>query len=303
MWRDSPGPGLTASAARALVEHTGGSPALVRPLLEQFTAAIWSGSPEHPVRGELVTSVANTLKRMLPEGAALTEAAAVLGVRSQLARAVELAGVKDTVAAVDAANAAGLLRLSTANAETRLEFPLPVVRAAVYQHLGPGRRVGLHTAAAAIMTDPLQRLNHRAAAALLPDASLAAELESTAEYFASSGAWHRAAESYAQAARLNPELSERELLLVKAVDAMVGAGADCPGPRRPWKLSIPSPRPPEAMPCEATSPSFGAAPPKRTHCSIRPGPPSTPPPTPRRPAAFASGRSFTRWPAFTGGTW
>lgn len=225
MWRGSPGPGLTTSAARAVVEHTGGNPALVRPLLEQFDAAVWSGSPEHlPAPADYVVSVAESLKRMPPEGAALTEAAAVLGVRSQLARAVELAGVRDPVAAVDSANAAGLLRISTAHAETRLEFPLPVVRAAVYQHLGPGRRVALHTAAAAIMTDPLQRLNHRAAAALLPDASLAAELESTAEYFASGGAWHRSAEAYAQAARLNPKLSERESLLVKAVDAMVGAG-------------------------------------------------------------------------------
>ncbi|BCW72000.1 LuxR family transcriptional regulator [Arthrobacter sp. NicSoilB8] len=225
MWRDSPGPGLTAPAARALVEHTGGSPALVRPLLEQFSTAVWSGSPEHlPAPADYVVSVASALKRMSPEGAALTEAAAVLGVRSQLALAVELAGVTDPVAGVDSANAAGLLRLTMANAETRLEFPLPVVRAAVYQHLGPGRRVALHTAAAAIMTDPLQRLSHRAAAALLPDATLAAELESSAEYFASNGAWHRAAEAYAQASRLNPELPERELLLVKAVDAMVGAG-------------------------------------------------------------------------------
>jgi DNA-binding CsgD family transcriptional regulator len=224
-WRGSPGPGLPSSAARALVEHTGGSPSLIRALMEQFPASVWSASPDVlPAPSECVASVTATLRRGPADGAALTEAAAVLGVRSRLAQAVDLAGVPDAVAAVDSAHAAGLLRVSTAGAETWLEFPLPVLRAAVYQHLGPARRAALHTAAAGIMTAPVQRLNHRAAAALLPDPALAAELEGTAEGFAATGAWHSAADAYAQAARLNPRASERESLLVKAVDAMVGAG-------------------------------------------------------------------------------
>ncbi|WP_427130481.1 AAA family ATPase [Pseudarthrobacter sp. S9] len=227
MWRGSgsAGPGLQASAARALVEHTGGSPSLIRPLLEQFPLTVWSASHDAlPAPAECVASVTAILNSLPQDGAALAEAAAVLGVRSPLAVAAELAGIRDAMAAVDAASTAGLLRLSTAGAETRVEFPLPVLRAAVYQHLGPARRAALHTSAASIMTAPVQRLNHRAAAALLPDPDLAAELESTADGFASTGAWHTAAEAYAQAARLNPQASERESLLVKAVDAMVGAG-------------------------------------------------------------------------------
>jgi DNA-binding CsgD family transcriptional regulator len=224
-WRGAPGPGLTASAARALVDHTGGTPALIGPLLEQFPVSVWSEGPDTlPAPADYVASITSLRNGLPPDGASLTEAAAVLGVRSPLALAAELAGVTDVVAAVDSAHAAGLLRVSTAGADTRLEFPLPVLRSAVYQHLGPARRAALHTAAAAILPDPAQRLNHRAAAALLPDAALASELEETAEGFASAGAWHRAADAYATAARLNPRAPARELLLVKAVDAMVGAG-------------------------------------------------------------------------------
>ncbi|XAS66124.1 AAA family ATPase [Micrococcaceae bacterium Sec5.7] len=225
MSRGNSGPGLPRSAARSLTDHTGGSPSLIQPLLEEFPASIWSAGPESlPAPAEYAASVAALLLSLPREAAALTEAAAILGARSPLALAAELAGVMDAVAAVDAADTAGLLRLNMAGAETLLEFPLPVLRAAVYQRLGPARRVALHTAAAGIVTGPVQRLNHRAAAALLPDPALAAELERTASGFASTGAWRRAADAYAQAARLNPRTQERESLVVKAVDAMVGAG-------------------------------------------------------------------------------
>lgn len=225
MGRGSGSPELTLPAARALVEHTGGRPDLIRAFLEQFPASVWSASPESlPAPSGCLSFIAATLRRMPAEGTALIQAAAVLGIRTQLALAAELAGITDTVAAVDAAHAEGLLRVSTTGAETRLEFPLPVYRAAVYEHLGPARRAALHTAASRIVTSPVQRLKHRAAAALLPDSALAAELEASAEDFASAGAWRSAAEAYVQAARLSPQSEDRESLLVKAVDAMVGAG-------------------------------------------------------------------------------
>lgn len=225
MWAGSAGSGLSLPSARALVEHTGGSPSLVQALLEEFPVSVWSASQEAlPAPSECVRDASTALKGMSAEGAALTEAAAVLGVRSQFAVAASLAGISDPVAAVDSAHNAGLLHLSTIGAETRLEFPLPVHRAAVYQYLGPARRSSLHAAAARILTDPEQKLRHRAAAALLPEPDLAAELEASADTFASSGAWHSAAGAYTEAARLNPQVTERESLLVKAVDAMVGAG-------------------------------------------------------------------------------
>lgn len=220
-----PGPGLSMPAARALVDHTGGHPRLIRSLLDEFPLSAWYAEPESlPAPTSCVASTAAALKQLSEEGTALTQAAAVLGRTSQLSLAVELAGIKDAVAAVDSAAAAGLLRLSTAGAETRLEFPLPVLRSAVYQHLGPALRSELHTAASRIMSSNTQKLKHRAAAALLPDGDLAAELEATAEGFAAQGAWRQAAEAYTQAARLHPQAAHRESLVIRAVDAMVGAG-------------------------------------------------------------------------------
>ncbi len=225
MWRAGPGHGLSMPAARALVDHTGGDPGLVRSLLSEFPLSAWYANHDSlPAPASCVASTAAALKQLSADGTALTQAAAVLGRCSQLSVAVELAGIKDAVAAVDSAAAAGLLRLSTAEAETKLEFPLPVLRSAVYQHLGPALRSELHTAASRIMPSDAERLRHRAAAALLPDAALSAELEAAAEGFAAQGAWRPAAEAYTQAARLHPQPAARESLVIRTVDAMVGAG-------------------------------------------------------------------------------
>ncbi|QHK19562.1 AAA family ATPase [Pseudarthrobacter psychrotolerans] len=228
MWRPGPGPGLSMPAARALVDHTGGDPRLIRSLLEEFPLSAWYASHDSlPAPTSCVASTAAALKQLSADGTALTQAAAVLGRSSPLSLAVDLAGIQDAAAAVAAVNsaaAAGLLQLSTAGAETRLEFPLPVLRSAVYQHLGPALRSELHTAASRIMGSDAQKLKHRAAAALLPDGDLAAELEATAEGFAAQGAWRQAAEAYTQAARLHPQPAQREKLVIRTVDAMVGAG-------------------------------------------------------------------------------
>lgn len=216
---------LSLPAARSLIEHTGGRPGLVRPLLEQFHPSAWSsGQKVLPVPAELAASVSKKLSGLPPAALPLAEAAAVLGVRSPLAQAAELAGISDVLPAIDAVQAAGLLILSTDTAETMLHFPLPVVWAAAYQNLAAGRRIALHSSAARLTAIPHEQLRHRAAAALLPDSSLARELEEAATAFAATGAWGSAAEAYSQAARLNPVREERQSLLVRAVDAMVGAG-------------------------------------------------------------------------------
>lgn len=216
---------LSLPAARSLIEHTGGRPGLVRPLLEQFHPSVWStGQKVLPVPAELAASLSMKLAGLPPAALRLAEAAAVLGVRSPLAQAADLAGIPDVLAAVDAVQAAGLLTLFTDTAETMLQYPLPVVWAAAYQNLAAGRRIALHSSAARLAALPHEQLRHRAAAALLPDAALAKELEEAATSFAATGVWGSAAEAYSQASRLNPVREERQSLLVRAVDAMVGAG-------------------------------------------------------------------------------
>ena len=57
-----------------------------------------------------------------------------------------------------------------------------------------------------------------------PDPSLAAELEAFARRKAGVGAWAGAAWALVEASRLSSDREQRERLLLKAVDAMIGAG-------------------------------------------------------------------------------
>ena len=57
-----------------------------------------------------------------------------------------------------------------------------------------------------------------------PDPSLAAELEAFAQRKAGVGAWAGAAWALVEASRLSSDREQRERLLLKAVDAMIGAG-------------------------------------------------------------------------------
>ena len=83
-----------------------------------------------------------------------------------------------------------------------VEFPHPLVQAAVHEHLAPGRRVRLHLAAAKLVDDEGAALRHRVAAAQPPDEGLAEDLSSFAEQQAAAGAWAGAASALVHASRL-----------------------------------------------------------------------------------------------------
>ena len=83
--------------------------------------------------------------------------------------------------AIDEATRHDLLRVSEASSPWTLSFPHPLVRAAIYEALGPVRRHALHTAAAAKITDESAVLRHRVAAAAEPDELLAADLTEFAD--------------------------------------------------------------------------------------------------------------------------
>ncbi|HEY8581563.1 MAG TPA: LuxR C-terminal-related transcriptional regulator, partial [Capillimicrobium sp.] len=87
------------------------------------------------------------LARLSPDGHALAGAAAVLGARSDLGAAGELAGLsaEAVAAAADELRANHVMR----PAATALEFVHPVIREAVLGELRPARRAALHGAAAA----------------------------------------------------------------------------------------------------------------------------------------------------------
>lgn len=249
----SVGVALSGAAARRLRDHAGGNPLYIRALLGELPASAWEEGELSPPAPELFAR--HALRRLDAAGdptRALIEAAAVLGVRSELSAAAAVARGADAVgAATDAgadraANAAtrgtrgrggasafasldaleeaqriGLLALAPDG--RAIVFDHPLTRAAVYHAIGPARRARLHTAAARVIGHRGLELRHRAAAATGADPALAAELEAFARGETLRNAWESAAESLAAAARLC-DGAERERLEIDSADALLGAG-------------------------------------------------------------------------------
>lgn len=148
-------PGLEALAA-ACHRATGGNPFLLFSLLSWVRGAAYRDAGEgaaavdRAVPARVVRALSQRT-RSLPDGAVeLLQAAAVLGGRSGIREAAQLAGV-DLGRAKVAADA-----LAEANVLARddaLRFVHPLERSAVYGDLGPASRATLHANAARLLDD------------------------------------------------------------------------------------------------------------------------------------------------------
>jgi DNA-binding CsgD family transcriptional regulator len=215
---------LSARTARRLHAHTGGNALYVTTLLTELPAERWrTWEPVLPAPGAFALQVVRRLDVCSPATRGLVEAAAVLGVHASLASAAALGDVEDVVAAVDEAVDVGLVQLRDDGLRD-VGFAHPLVRAAIYEQLGPSRRVQLHSRAAGLVDDDGAALRHRVLAATPPDPGLADELEAFARREARAGAWAGAASTLLEASRLSADRERREHRLLRAVDAMIGAG-------------------------------------------------------------------------------
>lgn len=216
---------LPMPVARRLREHAGGLPSHLLEILRDTPPVRWS---DWQTRLPAPTTVQNRVQAALdacsPGARALVEAAAVLGADPVLADAAQLGGVADPIAALDETHAAGLLGPAAGHGLDVLTFPGRFVRGAVHAALAPARRHDLHLRAAGIVTDDTERLRHRVEAAPLPDPELAAELVALAERKAAEGAWAVVAGALIDAGRISPTRADREDRLIRAVDALAGAG-------------------------------------------------------------------------------
>jgi len=216
---------LTEPAAHRIAAYCGGNPRHVLHLLQENPPELWrQWQRELPAPRELVHDAAVRLGCLGSRARSLVEAAAVLGTTSELADAAALAGCEDPLPPLAEAVGEGILAAAGDGGRLALSFPGAVERAAVYHALALPRRIGLHLAAAGRLADRGASLGHRAAASLLPDPQLAAELQDYAAVQAEAGAWSIAADALVTAGRLLPGGQEHEALLLRAVDAMVGAG-------------------------------------------------------------------------------
>ncbi len=206
---------LGSPVVRRLRRGTGGNPLHARALLEEFPVAQWPTNPQddsllppprsfrHLVRGRYDSCADGTR--------ILVDSVAVLGLHATTADAVSIGGsiggVADPVAALDEATAHDLLRVAGSGGPWSVEFTHPLVRAAVYDAIGPARRLALHTAAAGIGADETAILRHRVAAATGPDEALAADLTDFAERAQRRLDWKSAAVHLVSASRLSLEPS------------------------------------------------------------------------------------------------
>lgn len=216
---------LPRQTAQLLRDHSAGNPRLLTEILDESGEDLAARMPSRlPAPRRVQAEVGEVLARCAPQARALVEAASVLPPLHTLVDAAELSEVPDAVAALDEAVATGLVLTTEHRGLPAVTFAAPVVRAAVYDQLGPAARQRLHRRAAGIVEDESEQLEHRVAACPGPDAALAAELAAFADRRASEGAWTEVADAMIKASRLSPDRAEREDRLLRGVDALVAVG-------------------------------------------------------------------------------
>ncbi|MEV0185949.1 AAA family ATPase [Streptomyces sp. NPDC050625] len=223
--REGHGITLELPAARHLCHHTLGNPRHLTQLLRELPRETWQDwRPELPAPARYASAVRHRLAQCGPAARKLAEACSVLGDDAFLTEAAALAGVDDPLPAVDEARTAGLLTATIDPGRALLSFTHPLVRAAVLTGIELTNRAELHRAAAAITVDRGRRLIHRVAATTTANGELADELDRYAGEHATAGEWSAVADTLVRASRLSTSRSAREDRLLRAVDAMIGAG-------------------------------------------------------------------------------
>ncbi|WP_405845152.1 AAA family ATPase [Streptomyces sp. NBC_01518] len=216
---------LDLPAARHLCRHTLGNPRHITQLLRELPRESWlDWRPELPAPARYAAAVRHRLDRCEADARHLVQACSVLGEDASLTEASELAGVADALPAVDEARTAGLLTATVDPGRTQLSFPHPLVRAAVLTGIPLTHRAELHHRAAEVTADRGTQLAHRVAATSTADDALAEELDAYAAERASAGEWSAVADALVRAGRLSTVRAVREDRLLRAVDAMIGAG-------------------------------------------------------------------------------
>ncbi|MET7696181.1 AAA family ATPase [Streptomyces sp. NPDC005485] len=217
--------GLPPHAVGRLHAHTLGNPLHLRALLRQVPPAVLAAANSTlPAPRSYGLAVLERLARCDRPAQDLVAAASVLGLCAPLHRVARLADLDHPLPAVEQAVAQGLLAECPPGGPPELVFPHPLIRAAVYHHLGPARRAALHAGAVQATSDTVSRTWHRLLAGRVPDPALVADLAAGARRQATAGSWSNAASMASHASRLATTRPERERLTVEAADALLCDG-------------------------------------------------------------------------------
>jgi ATP/maltotriose-dependent transcriptional regulator MalT len=214
---------LSIKGAQRLQAHTAGNPLHARTLLEQLPASAFTAScAPLPAPKSYSFLVLAKLQSCGCDAERFVSAASVLGRRCPPHAAGLLADLDDPLPALEQACRAGLLVEDTAT--RTVEFPHPLIHAAVYQQVGVAKRTVLHLRAAQLTEDRPQQLRHRVLAATSPDERLANEVAEFGQQAMAAGQWSTASEHLESAARLSRGRMQRELRWLQAIECQLMSG-------------------------------------------------------------------------------
>lgn len=216
---------LSVSSVGELVRHTGGLPKHISALLDELPRDVWRGvRPQLPAPSFVFSEVRASLSECDSVARRMVEAVAVLGSAGALPTVCSLARIEDPWTAIDAAERRGLLVVHHESSAIVLDIPDPMVRAAVLATMSRPLRAHMHRQAAEVLTDPADVLAHTVEADPLPGIGMSEELAHLATERAARGEWATAAELFELSSRTAVEPGRRDDMIVRAVDALLGAG-------------------------------------------------------------------------------
>ena len=222
--RSVAGGGLSAQAVDRILADTRNNPLALVELGTQYTAGQLSGRAVQPEPLPLGQRLQEHFLRQvcsLPPGAqafALLAAADPGGDRARLWRAADRAGLDPDAASAETARA-GVLEFPGSS----VRFRYPLLRSAVYHGASAVDRRDAHRALAE-EGHPELRVWHRAAAAVVPDEELAAELQHTARRAGTRGGYAARAALLRRSADLTPDDARRAEREIAVAEARLMAG-------------------------------------------------------------------------------
>ncbi|MEU4220027.1 AAA family ATPase [Actinoplanes sp. NPDC026623] len=217
---DARAAGLRPGTRRRLLQEAAGNPlALVELSIGAGTVA-----PQPRLTDRLETAFAARAATLPAVTQTMLLVAAINegdGLSETLSAAALVTGGAATTDDLAPAVAAALIEVD----DDRVRFRHPLMRSAIHQRAGIGRRLAVHAALARMFADqPSRGIWHRAASCQGPDEEVAADLERAATLARGQGAMMSALSALERAARLTADPGRRVARLLRAAETAVELG-------------------------------------------------------------------------------
>ena len=214
---------MSRRAGARLRQHTGGNPLYLGALIDELPAAELNETGPLPAPKTYALLVLGNLSSLSADARGLAQATAVLADGCLVDIVAEVAGVAAPEEALDELTRTKLVSCDYADDGWRLRYSHPLVKAVVYDDLGPTERRRLHTRAAQLLHGE-EALLHGVAAASGPDPAVADGLVRCAEANRDRGDLHRSAELYLKAAGMSGPGDVADARLMEAAGLFLLAG-------------------------------------------------------------------------------